>query len=142
MKSLPELRLKDLDNKPVARSELKGEAFVLDFWATWCAPCIAEIPALNRLQDKYSSKDIKIVGVAMMSGSVAEVKSFVARHNVKYLVLVGDDTQAYELNIMGYPTTYLVTGDWKVYRVYIGAGPRKIRQLESDIERLLDSGAK
>lgn len=114
----------------------------MDFWATWCAPCIAEIPALNRLQDKYGPKGVRVVGVAMMSGGAAEVKPFVARHGMKYQVLIGDDKQAYELNIMGYPTTYLVSGDWKVYKVYVGAGPRKIRQLESDIEKLLDSGAK
>jgi hypothetical protein len=59
---------------------------------------------------------------------------------MKYSVLAGDDDQTYDLNIVGYPTTYLVTKDWKIYKVYIGAGKSKAREIERDIERLLASG--
>jgi thiol-disulfide isomerase/thioredoxin len=137
MKSLPELRLKDFNGKPVARGDLKGEAFVVDFWATWCAPCIAEIPALNRLQDKYSSKGIKVLGVAMMSGGAEEIKPFVARHDVKYPVFIGDDNQAHELNIMGYPTTYRRPAQDPT----IGSGHREVAQIGRQMRRPTSHGA-
>ena len=54
---------------------------------------------------------------------------------------MGDDDQTYDLNIVGYPTTYLVTKDWKVYKVYTGSGLSKNRQIEKDIERLLVPGS-
>ncbi|MEW6212827.1 MAG: TlpA disulfide reductase family protein, partial [Acidobacteriota bacterium] len=91
----------------------------------------------NRLQEKYAEKGVKLLGVTMASGKAAEVKPFVERHKMKYTVLMGDDDQGYELNIVGFPTTYLVTRDWKIFRKYVGAGPRKIAQLEADIEKLL-----
>ena len=52
---LPEINLQDFDGKKVAAGELKGNILVLDFWATWCVPCLAEIPVWNNLQQKYLS---------------------------------------------------------------------------------------
>jgi thiol-disulfide isomerase/thioredoxin len=110
---------------------------VLDFWATWCLPCIAEIPSLNRLQEKYASRGVKVVGVALASGEADEVKPFVGKNKMKYTVLMGDDDQVYDLNVVAFPTTYLVTRDMKVFRKYLGAGPRKSAELEADIQKLL-----
>lgn len=133
------LNLRDLDGKPFDANRLKGSILVLDFWATWCGPCIAEIPRLNQMQEQYGGKGVKVVGVTLASGPPSDVKPFVTRHNMKYTVVMGDDNQTYDLNIMGYPTTYLVTRDWKIFRTYVGAGPRKIQRVESDIEKLLTS---
>jgi thiol-disulfide isomerase/thioredoxin len=137
IKPLPPINLQDLDGKAVPADEFKGSIVVLDFWATWCVPCIAEIPALNRLQEKYSSKGVRVVGVAIASGDAGEVKPFVGRNKMKYTVLMGDDEQVYDLNVVAFPTTYLVTRDMKVFRRYIGAGPRKAAELEADIRKLL-----
>ena len=137
-KPLPELKLLDMDGKPFDATKLKGKVLVLDFWATWCKPCINEIPDLNRLQEKYADKGVKVVGVTMASGEAPEVKPFVNRFKMKYTVLMGDDNQSYDLNIYSYPTTYLVTKDWKVRAVYKEAGPRKARDLETEIEKLLE----
>lgn len=138
-KPMVPLILRDLNGKQFDNDLLKGNILVLDFWATWCAPCIAEIPRLNRMQEEYAERGVKVVGVTLASGPASEVKPFVSRHNMKYTVLIGDDDQTYDLNIMGYPTTYLVTRDWKVYSSYKGSGPNKIRQIESDIARLLEA---
>jgi hypothetical protein len=62
---------------------------------------------------------------------------------MNYPVVMGDDDQAYELNIMAFPTTYLVTRDWKIHRRFIGAGPAKGQQMEEEINNLLgESGSK
>lgn len=137
LKSLPPLNLQDFDGKAVPADQFKGSIVVLDFWATWCAPCIAEIPALNRLQEKYSGKGVRVVGVALQSGEAKEVKPFIGRNKMKYTVVMGDDDQVYDLNVFAFPTTYLVTRDMKVFRRYLGAGPRKAAQIEADIQKLL-----
>jgi thiol-disulfide isomerase/thioredoxin len=142
--AMPQMNLQDLDGKAIETDKLKGSILVVDFWATWCGPCIKEIPAYNKLQEKYADKGVKFIGVTMASGEAKEVKSFVAERKLKYTemkytVLMGDDTQAYDFNIIGFPTTYLVTRDWKIYRKYIGAGPRKTEQLEIDIQKLLET---
>ena len=136
-KPLPPMKLQDLDGKAISADQFKGNIVVLDFWATWCLPCIAEIPSLNRLQEKYASKGVKVVGVALASGEADEVKPFVGKNKMKYTVLMGDDDQVYDMNVVAFPTTYLVTRDMKVFRKYLGAGPRKSAELEADIQKLL-----
>jgi thiol-disulfide isomerase/thioredoxin len=138
MKAMPKVNLADFDGKAVASDSFKGSIVVVDFWATWCGPCIVEIPEYNRLQAKYADKGVKFLGVTMASGAAKEVKPFIEKFQMKYTVLMGNDDQGYEFNIIGFPTTYLVTRDWKILRKYVGAGPRKIEQLEADIQKLLD----
>ncbi len=134
---LPEIKLQDFDGKKVAAGELKGSVLVLDFWATWCIPCLAEIPVWNNLQQKYGDKGLKVIGVTLASGDAKEVKPFVTRSKMQYTVLMGDDDQTYDFNIVGFPTTILVTKDMKIYRRYVGTSPRKSSQIEADIQKLL-----
>ena len=138
LKDLPQIKLQDLEGKKVAADEMKGSILVLDFWATWCGPCLAEVPMLNKLQEKYAGKGVKVIGVTMASGDAKEVKPFIGRAKMKYTVLMGDDDQAYDFNIIGFPTTYLVTRDLKIFRRYIGTGPKKAANMEADIEKLLE----
>jgi len=137
LKALPEVHLVDFDGKPVKANSLKGSVYVFDFWATWCGPCLLEIPVWNQLQAKYGDKGLKVIGVTMASGDAKEVKPFVAKRNMKYTVLLGDDDQTYDLNVIGFPTTYVVTGDMKIYSKYIGTSARKAAKIEADIQEIL-----
>jgi thiol-disulfide isomerase/thioredoxin len=137
LKALPEVHLVDFDGKSVKADSLKGSVYVFDFWATWCGPCLLEIPVWNQLQAKYGDKGLKVIGVTMASGDAKEVKPFVAKRNMKYTVLLGDDDQTYDLNVIGFPTTYVVTGDMKIYSKYIGTSARKAAKIEADIQEIL-----
>jgi thiol-disulfide isomerase/thioredoxin len=138
LKPLPQMQLKDFAGKSVKQEELGGKLYVVDFWATWCGPCIVEIPSFNRLQEKYAAQGVKILGVTLASGEAKEVQPFIIRHKMKYTVVMGDDDQLGDLNIMGFPTTFIVTKDWKIYKRYIGAGSKKAEEIEADIQKLLE----
>ena len=138
LKALPEINLQDFEGKKVSSAELRGSILVLDFWATWCTPCLAEVPMLNKLQEKYASKGLKVIGVTMVSGDAKEVKPVVTRAKMKYTVLMGDDDQTYDFNIFGYPTTFLVTRDMKIFRKYVGTSAQKAAKMEADIQKLLE----
>jgi thiol-disulfide isomerase/thioredoxin len=138
LKPLPKLALTDLNAKPVKQEDLNGKVYVVDFWATWCGPCIMEVPYFNRLQEKYAGKGLKVIGVTFASGEAKEVQPFTARYKMKYTVLMGADEQAGDLGIMGFPTTYVVTKDWKIYKKYIGAGPKKAEEIDADVQKLLE----
>src|SRR2546428_9832056 len=87
----PDFKLPDLNGKEFKSSQLKGSIVVLDLWATWCEPCVADIPMFNRLQEKFASRGVKIVGVAVESGWAKDIKPHVAKHAIKYTVLVGNE---------------------------------------------------
>jgi len=137
LKELPTLNLQDFNGKTVKQADLGAKAYVVDFWATWCGPCIVEIPNYNRLQEKYGDKGLKVLGVTLASGDAAEVKPYIEKFKMKYTVLLGDDNQTGDLRIMGFPTTYVVTTDWKIYKTYIGLRAGKAEQIDADIQKLL-----
>jgi thiol-disulfide isomerase/thioredoxin len=78
--------LKDAGGKPVKLADFKGKVIVLNFWATWCVPCRAEIPTLVELQTRYGAKGLQVVGVST-DDPVEKLKPFVAKYKMNYPVL-------------------------------------------------------
>src|ERR1700679_3434687 len=78
----PAWSLKDPDGKAVSSDQFKGKVVVLDFWATWCPPCRAEIPGYVELQKKYAADGLVIVGVSMDQDGALVVKKFMASQGV------------------------------------------------------------
>jgi len=140
----PDFKVTDLNGQEFDSSQLKGSVVVLDLWATWCEPCIEDIPMFNRLHEKYESRGLKIVGVSMQSGWAEDIKPHVERHGMKYTIVVGNETFAELYPHIGLPTTFLVSKDWKIVKKYIGTLPGKEadkeKELEREIERLLKPG--
>ena len=139
-----DFKVRDLNGREFDSSPLKGRVVVLDLWATWCEPCIADIPMFNRLHEKYGGRGLTIVGVAMQSGWAEDIRPAVKKHDMKYTIVIGDEKLAEQYPYIGLPTTFLISKDWKVVKKYIGTVPdkeaEKEGELEREIERLLETG--
>lgn len=127
-----------LNGEPWRLDTLRGDIVVLEFWATWCGPCIVEIDDYNELAAEYEPKGVKLIAVAMQSGSPDEVAAFARRHGISYPVALGDDAVWEAFGPMwGFPTSLLVDRDWRVRRAWQGAGGSKIRELRAALDALL-----
>jgi thiol-disulfide isomerase/thioredoxin len=133
----PEFELENIAGGKTTSTDLKGKILVVDFWATWCEPCIVEIPKFNKISDEYRGKPVEVVGITIES-PYDDIKPKVEETGIKYTVLVGNDKVVEGFGgIFGFPTTFVVTKDFKVYRKYIGALPDKDAKIKKDIEQLL-----
>ena len=85
----PALTLKDIEGRSISLSDYKGKVVLLNFWATWCPPCRAEIPDLVRAQRRYGNRGLQVVGVTYPPEKISRVRRFLRRLGVNYPVAVG-----------------------------------------------------
>ncbi len=117
---LPEFSLPTFKGQPVLSEELKHSIVVLDFWATWCEGCITEIPAFNRLEQKYGPRGVKVIGIAVQSGWAKDIQKFAKRYKMRYTLLVGNDDTVSEFGVISFPAIYVIAPGWKLYKKYLG----------------------
>src|SRR5689334_15426763 len=86
----PALNVKDLDGKPISLDDVRGKIVLLNFWATWCGPCRAEIPDLIELQKKYKDQ-LAIIALATDEDEPAEVKKFAQKAGINYRIGMATD---------------------------------------------------
>ena len=133
----PAFSLPDLRGKRTKSADLEGSIVILDFWATWCVPCVGEIPAFNQLQEKYGRQRIKVIGLAVQSGWVRDIKRFATKYKMRYAILVGTDDTVSDFDVIAFPTTYVIAPGWKVFKKYSGTYADKGKDIERDINTLL-----
>jgi len=137
-RSLPEFKLRLLDGRVVDSKNLRGRVTVIDFWATWCKPCIAEIPEYNRFYQEYSKKGVVLIAVASDSGTEAEVREAAKRLKMEYPVAapaLKDLDRLGEFEVL--PTTWVFDARGKLVKEFLGASPDKHRTLRSLVDDLL-----
>ncbi len=131
---------KTLDGKPATLAEWKGKVVVLNFWATWCPPCLAEIPTLEAGRKKYASRGVAFIGAAV-EDSADLVRDFAKEHNISYpLVMAGSGNgitllQALGNEVAGLPFTMVLDREGNVVAVKLGI--LKQARLRQILDRLV-----
>jgi thiol-disulfide isomerase/thioredoxin len=123
--------MKDVDGNMVSLSSYKGKVVLLNFWATWCGPCKAEIPGFVRLQEKYRD-DLVIVGYSV-DDTAAKAKAYAAEYKMNYPILLGEgreDVQDAYGPIWGIPASFVISKDGKVCKKHLGIAPEAVFEKE------------
>jgi cytochrome c biogenesis protein CcmG/thiol:disulfide interchange protein DsbE len=131
--------LKDVNNREVTLSHFKGKVILLDFWATWCAPCKVEIPWFAEFQQKYGPEGLEVVGISV-DDTQEMLLPFVEQFKMNYTVLQGlnhDDIQEAYGPLWGIPVTTLISREGKICSKHTGIGSKEV--FESEIKALLRS---
>ena len=128
--SMPSVVMKDLNDRDVTLAQFKGQVVLVNFWATWCAPCKVEIPWMIEFQKKYSSRGFTILGVSMDEDGKKAINPFLEKERfdvdgqkeaMNYPILLGNDSVADKFgSIMGLPTSMLFTRDGKKIKTIVG----------------------
>lgn len=117
-----ELELSDVNGKNHKLSDYKGQWVVVNYWATWCPPCLEEIPELVSFQNKYQDKNVTVLGVNYEDASEQVIKAFISEYQINYPVLLAEpDTFSPLGKIMGLPVTFIISPDGKVVHKKTGS---------------------
>jgi cytochrome c biogenesis protein CcmG/thiol:disulfide interchange protein DsbE len=111
----PALALKDIRGRPVRLSDYKGKVVLLNFWATWCPPCRAEMPDLVKLQREYARQGLQVIGVTYPPETVSRVRRFARRLGVNYPIMLGAKaTKSLFANTDTLPVTVVIDRDGNI----------------------------
>jgi cytochrome c-type biogenesis protein len=134
----PDVEFEALDGKSVRLSSLRGRVVLLNFWATWCLPCRAEIPEFNTLQRDLESKGLSVVGVSVSPVDTAEsIRSFQKDIKQDYTVLRGAEEIGSKFgNGPGLPVTYIIDREGRIRQKFIG--PQTRENFEAALKRVLE----
>ncbi len=125
--------LPDLEGKPVSLSDFRGKWVIVNYWATWCPPCLEEIPDLVELYEK-NRIDVVVLGINYEDVNLDYLKEFADTHFISYPVLRMSPTPVTELGpVMGLPTTYIISPGGE--RVARQEGPITLESLEAYLDR-------
>jgi len=139
-RSAPDFTLQSLDGKTVHLSDYRGRPVVLNFWATWCAPCKIEMPWFVELQKEYGPQGLQLVGVAMDDASPKDIAEFAKEMGVNYPILVGKETvgQAYG-GVPFMPETFYIDRNGKIIENAFGLKSKS--EIENDMKKIIASVA-
>jgi peroxiredoxin len=131
----PDFKLKSTDGKDVRLSDYKGKIIVIDFWATWCAPCRKGIPDLIDIQKKYKEK-VVVIGISLDTQTQSDVIPFIKKFGINYPIAYGNAevVQAYG-NIQAIPTSFIVDQKGNIVDTHVGLVDKSVYL--NKIEQLL-----
>jgi peroxiredoxin len=117
----PDFALPDLQGRTVRLADYRGKAVVVDFWATWCPPCLFQVPELNAFWKKHrDAGDVVVIGISVDTEGAEVVGPWVAEQAVEYPILLGDEALARRFGAQGFPTLALVRPDGTLDSLHVG----------------------
>ena len=126
----PAFQLNDLNGKPVSLAEAKGKIVLLNFWATWCGPCRAEIPDLVDLQKRYADK-FEIIALATDEDDPDEVRRVVLQSGINYRVAMSSEAVRRDYGgIAALPTSFVIDPEGRIVQKHVGLNDPSIYELE------------
>ena len=131
----PEFERADLSGNPIQLSAYRGKLVLLNFWATWCTPCLREMPRLSAWQRKYGAAGLQVLGISM-DDDAAPVRRFLTKHPLAYPVLMGDAKLGEAFGgVLGLPCSILIDAQGRIVARY--QGESDLREIETQIKALL-----
>lgn len=148
-KPAPTFTLENLQGQKVSLASYKGKAVLLNFWATWCAPCKVETPWLVKLRDQYAPQGFEVLGIStddldkddkkQNAEDMAEIAKFVSNMHIDYPVLIDGDSISHPYGgVDALPTSFFIDRSGKVIAATVGLHDRD--ELEANIKKALGSG--
>lgn len=132
----PDFQLDNLEGASVSLSDFRGSPVMLNFWATWCSPCVREMPDIQSMYEEQSVKGLVLLPVNMGSTS-SQVKEFLQSHDLFLPVLLDIDRKvAQEYGIQYIPTTFFIDEEGIIQVVKVGAFPNK-EAIENDLDKIM-----
>ncbi|PYS10779.1 MAG: hypothetical protein DMG17_24015 [Acidobacteria bacterium] len=140
-KPLQAFTMLDLDGRQISTSDWRGKVVLVNFWATWCPPCRAEIPDLVALQEKYREQ-LRIIGVSEDEGSPEAVRRFASEYKVNYpIVMLTPELKTYFPNVYALPTTFIIDRERRIVQKHLGMLHPTITEMEARALAGLDVNA-
>lgn len=121
--------------QPSALADHRGRVVLVDFWATWCPPCVASMPTLQRLHERYSDAGLVVLGVNQEAGEEVMVRDFLAKKGITFPSVMDDGHIARDYGVFSFPTSFLIGRDGVVRSIHRGVAIEA--RLTGPIEALL-----
>ncbi|MFH1067549.1 MAG: TlpA disulfide reductase family protein [bacterium] len=133
----PDFEFRDLDDKLVNSQTFHGKWVVLNVWATWCPPCVREIPDFIALQNELKKKNVQFIGISVDEGGAADVKPFAQKVNFNYPVLLANMESLEKLfgAIDAIPTTFIIDPQWRIASRNTGSLSKE--ELNDEVQRAM-----
>ena len=141
-KAVEPFTARTIDGKDLSLASLRGKVVIVNFWATWCPPCRAEIPDLVALQSKYKDQ-LQIIGVSQDEAPPSTVAQFAAEHGMNYPVVM--DTPEIErlfTNIHALPTSFIIDRDGRIAQRHVGMLNASLTETETRVLAGLDANVR
>ncbi|MEK6284830.1 MAG: cytochrome c biogenesis protein CcdA [Acidobacteriota bacterium] len=134
----PAISLNLLNGGALSLESLRGKVVVVDFWATWCVPCLSEIPMFNQLKKDYQPRGVEVVAISLDEEGAAKVKPFLKAHPMDYTQVIGDRSTAGAFNVddSSLPVTLLIDRQGRIRIRHVGIVKKDV--LETEINHLLN----
>lgn len=133
----PDFTLKSLEGEEVSLESLRGRTVLVDFWATWCAPCVFQIPLLNDFYAEHKDEGVEVLGVSIDADGEEAIRPFMEETPIHYPVLLGDEGLARRFGAPGFPALFVINPEGQI--VYLHVGLAEEKELEEVLQKIRGS---